>query len=155
VTTRMPLLAKVKTFIACFLLAAACSSSLEAEEVVITIRLINGKNGKPITAENLNVFRNGSGFAENYRADATGVIRLRVDRADALEFSSNIQVTCHPYSGNEDWSQHLHRQFRVSEIMEHGISDQNLCSKKVVVEAKPGEFIFYERPRTLWEGLSL
>jgi hypothetical protein len=42
------------------------SPMLSAEDVTITLRLVNGRNGKPITEENLNVFLNGSGFAENY-----------------------------------------------------------------------------------------
>jgi hypothetical protein len=137
----MPSFTTMWTVIALFLLASVCSASLEAEEVEITIRLINGKNGKPITDENLNVFLAGSGFAKNYRADSNGLIKLHIDRGDSLEFSSNIQVTCHPYNGNDDGGRHLHRQFHVSDIIDHGVSDQNLCSKKVLVEPKPSEFI--------------
>jgi hypothetical protein len=136
----------MKAVVACCLLFAVLSPTLSAEDVTITIRLVNGKNGKSITDENLNVFLNGSGFAANYRADTNGTIRLTVDRNATLNFASNIDVTCHPYSPNEG-----KRQYRVSEILDHGISDENLCSKKTRVEARPGEFVYYERPRTLLE----
>lgn len=137
----------MKTVLAYFLLLSVWSPMLSAEDVTITIRLVDGRNGKPITDENLNVFLNGSGFAENYRADKNGTIRLTVDHNATVSFASNIEVTCHPYAPNE----RQQRQYRVSEILDHGISDENLCSKRIRVEARAGEFVFYERPRTFLE----
>jgi hypothetical protein len=137
----------MKAALAYFLVLFVWSPMLSAEDVTITVRLVNGRNGKPITDENLNVFLNGSGFAENYRADKNGTIRLTVDRNATASFASNIDVTCHPYTSNE----RQQKQYRVSEILDHGISDENLCSKKIRVEARDGEFVFFERPRTLLE----
>jgi hypothetical protein len=74
-----------------------------------------------------------------------------VGRDDVLAFVSNIQVTCHPYGKDE----HALRKYRVSDILEHGITDQNMCSNAARVQAKPGEFVFYERPRTIWEWMRL
>jgi len=74
---------------------STCCTTLRAEDVSITIRLLNGRNGKPITDENLNVFRNGSGFAKNYTAGQAGTIRVMVDRNATVSFASNIEVTCH------------------------------------------------------------
>jgi hypothetical protein len=145
-------LTKAKKLLGWILLAATCPASLFAEDVVLTIRLINGKKGIPIMDENLNVFRNGSHFAENFRADHNGVIRLAMDRDAVVAFASNIQVTCHPYGANDGTSPRL---YRVREILETGISDKNMCSKRITVEAKPGEFVYYERPRTSWEWMSL
>jgi hypothetical protein len=137
----------MRAIAACFLLLCILSPVLPAEDVTITIRLVNGRNGKPITDENLNVFLNGFGFAENYKADRNGTIRLTVDRNANVSFASNIEVTCHPYAASE----RQQRQYRVSEIFRHGISDENMCSKKIRVEARAGEFVFYERPRTFLE----
>jgi len=47
------------------------------------------------------------------------------------------------------------RLYKVIEILEHGMSDENMCSKKIRVTAKPGEFVFFERPRTFWEWMAL
>jgi hypothetical protein len=137
----------MKAALAYFMLLFVSSPLLSAEDFTITVRLVNGGNGKPITDENLNVFLNGSGFAENYRADKNGTIRLTADHNATVSFASNIDVTCHPYAPGE----RRQRQYRVSEILDHGISDENLCSKKIRVAARAGEFVFFERPRTLLE----
>src|SRR5258708_1946435 len=137
----------MKAVLACFLLLSVWCPALRAEDVTITIRLVNGRNRKPITDENLNVFVNGSGFAQNYKADKNGTIRLAVGRSATLSFAGNIQVTCHPYT----LSERQMRWYRVSDILDHGISDENLCNKKIRVEARSGEFVFYERPRTFLE----
>ena len=142
----------------CFMLGlvliAACTSTLVAENVVITIRLINGKNGKPIKDEDLNVFRDQPHFAENFHADRNGIIKLMIDRNALVSFASNIPVTCHEQTEAEK-SHHEFRQYRVSDILENGFSDTNTCSKKIRVEARPGEFVYFERPRTLWEWMAL
>jgi hypothetical protein len=115
--------------------------------VSVDVRLVNGKNGKAITDENLNVWLNDAKDAQLFRPDRDGVIKLRVSGSDVLSFASNIDVTCHPYSSDE----HTLRKYRVSEILAHGISDENLCSRKIRVEPKSGEFVFFERPRTFLE----
>jgi hypothetical protein len=120
---------------------------LSGQDVTVKIRLVNGKNGKPITDENLNVWFNEEKGSRLFRPDADGIITLRVADNDVLSFAGNIEVTCHPYSRDE----HSQRTYRVSEMLAHGISDENLCNRTIRVEAKPGEFVFYERPRTWLE----
>lgn len=133
--------------LACIALSAVWPGRLFGQDVTVRVRLINGKNGKPITDENLNVWVNDAKDSQLFRPDHDGIINLRVARTDVLSFASNIDVTCHPYGKDE----HSKRKYRVGEILDHGISDDNRCSKKVHVEATPGEFVFYERPRTLLE----
>ena len=137
----------MKALLTCFMFLSIWCPSLPAEDITITIRLVNGRNGKPITDENPNVFLNGSGFARNYKADKNGTISLAVDRNATISFAGNIEVSCHPYTPSERQM----RWYRASEILDHGISDENLCSKKIRVEAKSGEFVFYERPHTFLE----
>lgn len=120
---------------------------LVIQDVTVTVRLVNGKNGKAVTDENLNVWVNSEKDSQLFRPDHNGIIKLRVANNDVLAFASNIQVTCHPYSRDE----RSIRRYDVSEILAHGLSDENLCSKKIRVDARPGEFVFYERPRTLLE----
>jgi len=134
-------------------MAFACPTLLlgQRQNVTIIVRLVNGKNGKPVTDENLNVWINNATDSELFRPDPDGVIKLSVSSNDVLSFASNIQVTCHPYSKEE----HSLRKYQVSEILERGITDQNLCGDKVHARAHPGEFVFFERPRTLWEWMRL
>ena len=133
--------------LACVALSAVSPSCLFGQDVNVRVRLINGKNGKPITDENLNVWVNDARGSQLFRSDHDGIINLGVAGTDFLSFASNIYVTCHPYGKDE----HSLRKYRVSEILDHGISDGNLCSKKIHVELTPGEFEFYERPRTFLE----
>jgi FAD/FMN-containing dehydrogenase len=130
---------------------AACPMWLHGEDVTIKVRLVNGKNGKPITDENLNIWFNDATGSRLFRPDPDGVIKLQVASSDVLSFASNIQVTCHPYGKTE----RSLRKYQASEILEHGIADQNLCSSKLHVQASPGEFVFFERPRTFWEWMRL
>jgi hypothetical protein len=139
----------ILTRVAIFLLLMCMSPAAVSQDVDVRIRLINGKNGKPITDENLNIFRNGSGFAENAKPDRNGVITLRIERSAVFGVGSNIQVTCHPYKPNEKEV----RTYSVGKVLSDGIVDLNTCSKKVKATAQPGEFIFFERPRTFWEWM--
>ena len=116
------------------------------------IRLINGKTGKPIKDEELNVFLNGSRFSELQRADrTTGLIRMTIDKNAYFSVMSNIPVTCNPYTSVE----HELRKYKVADVLAYGFSDENQCNRKVHLKPNPGEFIFYERPRTLWEWMAL
>src|ERR1022692_1748350 len=133
--SRPTILVRVATLI----LLACFASAATAEDVVITIRLVNGKNGKPIKDENLNIFRDQPHFAEKFRADSNGIIKLTIDHNALVSFASNIQINCHRTTEAET-SRHELQQYKISDIAEHGISDTNTCSKKIRVEAKPGEF---------------
>ncbi|MHB1960480.1 MAG: hypothetical protein ACYCO5_15820 [Acidobacteriaceae bacterium] len=139
------------TLIAFMALISFWTPLLRGQGAVVTVRLVNGKSGKPVTDENLNVWIDNSTDSQLFRPDRDGVIKLSVPSNGALSFASNIQVTCHPYSKDE----HLLRKYQVSEILEHGIADQNLCSTKIHAKAHPGEFVFFERPRTFWEWMRL
>ncbi len=137
----------LRVLLACVGVSALWPSLLTGQDVTVNVRLVNGRNGKPITDENLNVWVNDAKGSQLFRPDGDGVIKLRVTGIDVLSFASNIQVTCHPYNKEE----HSLRKYLVSEILAHGISDENLCSKRIRVEAGKGEFVFYERPRSLLE----
>jgi hypothetical protein len=126
---------------------ALSMTPLIGQDVTVTVRLVNGKSGKPITDENLNVWVNDAKDSQLFRPDRDGILTLRVGSDDVLSFASNVEVTCHPYRKDE----HSLRRYQVSEILAHGVADENSCSKKIRVEARPGEFVFYERPRTLLE----
>ncbi len=153
---------QARVLVAFVAVGALCPNSLHAQDASITngdsvlgwpisIRLVNGKNGKPITNEKLNVFINNATDSQLFRTDERGIIKLTVTINDVLSFASNIQVSCHPYGRDE----HSRRKYPVREILEHGIADQNPCSTKVHFQANPGEFVFFERPRTFWEWMRL
>jgi hypothetical protein len=136
------------------LLGLVCLTTIcfqaSAEEVEIHIRVINGKNARPIADEQLNVWRNvGQKGSEIFPTNKNGIITLRIDRSASIEVESNIYVTCHPYRVGD-----ARRFYSVDKIVSEGLTDSNMCGKTRVF-AMPGELIFFERPRTLWEWLKL
>jgi hypothetical protein len=71
---------------------------------------------------------------------------LTVDSNAILDFDPNIGLSCDPNGVNV-----RQRHYRVSEILDHGISTENMCSKKIRVEARAGGFVYHERPRSFLE----
>ena len=121
-----------------------------AEEVEIHIRVINGKSGRPVQDEKLNVYRDRDQMgSEVYPTGERGLILLRVERGASIRVAPNIYVTCHPYKAGDK-----ERFYAVEHILAEGIVDSNMCGKKKVI-AKPGEFVFFERSRSLWEWMRL
>ena len=132
------------------LLSACYALKGEAQLVEIHIKVINGRNGKPIKDEKLNVWRSADQRgSEIMNTDKNGVITLEADKASSIRIASNIYVTCHPYSAGDK-----ERLYAVEKIFNDGLADLNECSK-ITVTAKPGDVIFFERPRSLWEWYRL
>jgi hypothetical protein len=141
---RIGLLAGVLVIFVCFELGA------KAQLVSIQIRILNGRSGKPIKDEKLNVWRRADQRdSEIFPTDKNGVITLEVERTSSIRVGSNIYVTCHPYKAGA-----RERLYAVEKIVTEGIADLNECSK-IKASATPGEFIFFERPRSLWEWYRL
>ena len=134
--------------LACIAMSALWPTPLTGQDVTLIVRLVNGKNGKPITDENLNVWVNDATDSQLFRPDRDGVIKLRVASNDVLSFAANIQVTCHPYSSDE----HSVRKYPVSEILAHGISDENLCSKKSELRRGQVSSCSTSAPVRYWNG---
>ena len=129
---------------------AAVGLTSAAEEVEVHIRVINGRSGRPIPDEQLNVYRSiGQRDSEIFPTDRNGGITLRVDRSASIGVGSNIYVTCHPYRPGD-----TSRFYSVEGILSEGFTDSNMCGKAKAY-AVPGEFIFFERPRTIWEWMRL
>ena len=137
-------------FIGILLMSACYFAKAEGQTVEIHIKVINGKNGKPIKDEKLNVWRHADQRgSEIMPTDENGVIRLEVNRSSSIRVASNIYVTCHPYKAGDK-----QRSYAVEKIISEGIADLNECGKTKAA-ATPGEIILFERPRSLWEWYRL
>jgi hypothetical protein len=130
----------------CALLIAPCASRAQTAE--IHIRIINGKNGRPIKNETLRVWTTRDHIdADLWPTDATGAVLLKVDGAAQIALDENLNASCRTLPANLQSFQFL---YSVAEILNKGISTENTCGK-VLVAAKPGELILFERPFTLME----
>jgi hypothetical protein len=130
----------------CALLTMPCVS--HAQTVEIHIRIINGKNGRPIKNETLRVWTTRNHVdADLWPTDATGSILLKVDGAAQIALDENLNASCRTLPANQQSFQLL---YSVAEILNKGISTENTCGT-IRVTAKPGELILFERPFTLLE----
>ena len=119
-----------------------------AQTAEIHIRIINGKNGRPIKNETLRVWTTRNHVdADLWPTDATGSVLLKVDEAAQIALDENLNASCRTLPANQQASQFL---YSVAEILNKGISTENTCGT-IRVTAKPGELILFERPFTLME----
>ena len=130
----------------CALLIAPCVSHAQTAE--IHIRIVNGKNGRPIKAETLRVWTTRNHVdADLWPTDATGSVLLKVDGNAQIALDENLNASCRTLPANQQSFQFL---YSVAEILNKGIATDNTCGN-VRVAAKPGELILFERPFTLLE----
>lgn len=130
----------------CALLTMPCVSHAQTAE--IHIRIVNGKNGRPIKNETLRVWTTRDHVdADLWPTDATGSVLLKVDGNAQIALDENLNASCRTLPANQQSFQLL---YSVAEILNKGISTENTCGT-VLVAAKPGELILFERPFTLLE----
>jgi hypothetical protein len=158
-----------------WLLVAFLGIPARAQE--IRIRVLNGRNGKPITQECLNVSLgpwHGADLLAPTNKD--GLIVLHVGggtvsaevppgaqcvggfptRATLPQGEDRITPAsggndCHPFHKNQV---NTPPSYSIQEILQHGVVAENTCGK-VRTETKPGELIFFLRPPTWLEKLKL
>jgi hypothetical protein len=128
------------------LVLITCAQSLSAQ--TIHIRIVNGKNGRPIKNETLRVWTTRNHVdADLWPTDATGSVLLKVDGNAQIALDENLNASCRTLPANQQSFQLL---YSVAEILNKGISTDNTCGT-VRVAAKAGELILFERPFTLME----
>jgi hypothetical protein len=154
------------------LLVGAIASMARAQE--IRIKVLNGRNGRAMANECVNVWvgpvrgpalliaTNGDGIAllrltanraeesPGRRTSACGgmaVAEPTVLREDTIEVTSATGLVCQPLPPDSPAL-----TFSVRKVLDSGDASANVCGK-VEVSPKPGELIFFERPRTFWERL--
>ena len=143
----------------------------------IRIRVLNGRNGKPVTNECLNVWMPssmGAHIVAGTNKEGVVVLHLaanefatdiacadwpirssRPSGADAITLLSDSHVACQEYgkiAPGEPQIDPLTRvpSYPIRKILESGISAANTCGK-FRAEAKPGELVFYVRPLSFLE----
>ena len=117
----------------CAILIAPCVASAQTAE--IHIRIVNGKNGRPIKNETLRVWTTRNHInADLWPTDATGEVLLKVDGNAQIALDENLNASCRTLPANQQASQFL---YSVAEILNKGIATDNTCGT-VRVTAKPG-----------------
>jgi hypothetical protein len=153
----------------------------------IDIRVLNGRNGKPVTNECLNISlgswhggdliapTNKDGvvvlhFANNqvtadpvlpHTCNGTAVLGPKTgpEGMDAITLSGDYYVACQEHGKiipGEPATPNLLKEvmpsYPIRKILDSGLNAANTCGK-IRVEAKPGELIFYVKPRSFSERM--
>lgn len=144
----------------------------------IRIKVLNGRNGKPITKECLNIWVGT--LAGPHLVAATnreGVVVLRVSDdevvagagcqgwpvqaawptgSEGILATGDYYVVCQEYArftpnpAKPKFEAMVPPLYSIKKILESGLSSSNTCGK-FRAEPKPGELIFYVRPRSFLE----
>ena len=119
----------------------------------IVIRLVNGKNGKPIVDKQVNVELGKSEISRD--PDSQGEIVLDILNVEPRELRvrPNNDFDCR-FKKDQMGSGGLDLKYSLDEVVSKGIVGDNHCGKAHVLPT-PGILTLYLRPRTLMEWLSL
>lgn len=155
-------------------LAGSFGTALRAQE--IRIKVLDGRNGRPITNECVNVWvgkrtvasllipTNKDGIALLHLTDndtetsvqnhgsacgSLGIIDPVLKYADTIGINSDYYMSCQAHPPDSP-----RLSFSVKKLLQSGDSTTNVCGK-VEASPKPGELVFFVRPRTWWEGMKL
>jgi hypothetical protein len=156
------------------LLCSTSAGTLSAQ--VIKIKLVNGKNGRPIAGACVNVWvgserkvamaipTDENGVASVYLTDKAVSMNAQnswkacgyfgvIDPVAKYEATIRINagyVLCQPHRPDSSWL--AMSDFSTDEILQRGIVSANTCGRATRSQ-KAGEVILFVRPLTWWEKL--
>jgi hypothetical protein len=143
----------------------------------IRIKLVNGRNGRPMVGASsyVNVWVGGERKeAIAIPADENGVARLQLTLNPSevnipnsknkgsvvvdhpvVKYDESFRINapyvlCGPRGGSYSWLEL--KNFSTKEVLDHGYTSANTCGK-VTVSPQPGDLIIFVRPLTGWEKL--
>ena len=114
----------------------------------IRVRILDGRNGKPIANERAQIWINGrTGNAHELTTGRDGVATLEIPAGASLDIESNLFRDCRPFEKRVP-----RPTYSTDEIVSSGFAAGNGCGK-LSSEARRGELLFFVRPRHWWEGM--
>lgn len=116
----------------------------------ITILVLNGRTGKPVKNEKVNVWLGEAKDAVFLETDSSGQIQMRTGNTQekTLRFLANWYVDCR-YKKNQPHPMNL--GYSVSEIISKGTVAENFCGH-VSSKAFPGTLVIYVRKPSFMEA---
>lgn len=156
------------------LLIASISLGVQLYAQSVEIKIVDGRNGKPMAGAHVNIWVGTQCKAAMAIAtDKMGIAHLRLahkdDGVDAgnqpdgcgssgvanpvVKYSELIRVNvgdvlCVPHGSDYSWL--TIQKFSSIQIIQHGIVTPNTCGR-ATSSAKPGEVVIFVRPLTWWE----
>jgi hypothetical protein len=123
-----------------------------AQQSIITIRLLNGKNGKPITDRDFNIWL---GNSNNLLRDTDLRGEIKMDVTDVnprkIRVLPDFRFDCR---SKQDFGEGRLIEYSLEEILTKGVVGNNLCGKATSLP-QPSVLIIFARPRTFIEKWKL
>ena len=142
---------------AAFLLIDFCPAQNASHEVAlrkITIRLLNGKTGKPVKNDTPSIWFDDakSPIFPRMIADGEGVIEVNNSQFREMRIFPSENVDCR-YKG-VSFDGVIFPKYSLDEIVAQGVVAANVCGKQQT-ESQPGVLVLYVRPLTFGEVAAL
>lgn len=131
------------------LLSSLALLTVTASAQTITVRLLNGKSGKPFPNRNVTFHWGDTQQATVVPVDKNGIGHVTVP-AGFSEFilAEGPLSEKQPHSiAFEDCNSNANTPVSVAQVMTHGVTPGNTCSERKAA-AHPGEVVFWGRTRS-------
>jgi len=142
----LTLAASLTISLACAAPAAPPADPIVARDQTIRIRLIDGRNGRPLSKEHLQV-RVGRkpGRPQSLPTDSAGVALLHVaGSSDSIDVRTYNYLDCRP-----NFDAGVRPTYSVEVILKSGAVGQNSCGNATAQPA-PGELVLFARTHHHW-----
>jgi hypothetical protein len=123
----------------------------------LRVQILNGKTGKPVANENVNLFRAGD-FGDlagdrnvrGFTTDAEGMIKTSDIAPNTPSFY--VFVDWHRQCTNKDKVNRI--AFSLQEIFATGVVSENACKPKIERSVTPGTLVLFVREETFFEKMA-
>jgi hypothetical protein len=116
----------------------------------LRVQILNGKTGKPVANEHVNLFRPGEPAANwrisEFNTDANGIFIF--SQIDAKTDSFTVAVDWHRPCAKS------YSTFSLQDIVSKGFVSENTCKPKLRRSAEPGPLIVFVRDETFFEKMA-
>lgn len=159
-----------------FMLVSTCCLGTPVRAQILRIKLVNGRNGRPIANSHVNVWvGNARKEAMAIPTDQDGVAKLRLTENEqetdvhnkcrgcgdsgviepVVKYSDSVRVnagyvSCQPHRPDYSWLSS--QEFSTRDVLRSGVVTANACGS-AKASPEPGELIVFVRPLTFWEKL--
>jgi len=128
------------------------SASIEAQ--TLTIRLLNGKSGKPMSNKNVTLewspeYIPWEGSVVYFGKDGIGKVEVHIG-AEFFTMMTGPKIGKEPYRiAFIDCNEPRMVNIQIAQVLKSGYVPRNGCSKKSAVP-RPGEIVFWAMPNPWW-----
>ena len=140
--------------LACVLLIGGAIAPECLAAQTITVRMLNGKSGRPLSNKNVTLVWSPDfsplGTVVHLGKDGTGTAEIRGD-------AELFRMIPGPKAGKEpdripyiDCNEPMMERVQISQVLKTGFVPGNACGKKSAIP-RPGEIVFWAMPKPWWQ----